>query len=658
MSPFKLRFNSPRHNRIRDAIIARKKTSQDKMSEKYPFFRRMEELFQAVIPETENDRIRRGQREAGKPKYTTLVVPYSYAVLLTAHTYWTTVFLGRSPVFQYQGRHGEPSTQVKAVEALMDYQLMVGGQLVPLYIWLLDAGKYGLGVLGTYWEEEELTVSRFEEKQETFVGIPIGPKKRVKITEKIKGYEGNRAYNVRPFDFYPDPRVPVNRLQEGEFVGRKVNVGWNKIVQRGERGLYFNIDVLKKLKPNRGESRDIGSPAISLPEDSELTTPMDIQDMGYFELLEMYIELIPRDWELGSGTSPEKWVFTVANEQVIIGAQPLGEYHNRFPFDILEYEPEGYGFLKRSMLEVSEPMNDSLTWLVNTHFFNVRKALNDTLIVDPSKIVMKDLTDPNAGRIIRLKPTAYGMDPRMAVTQLTIVDVTQNHLRDTQVFTDMIQRSLGVTDNIMGMLNSGGRKTATEIRTSSSFGVNRLKNNAEYMSAMGFTPLSQRMLQTTQQFYDLERRYRIAGDTLIQGDPFVNVTPETIQGFFDFVPVDGTMPIDRFAQANLWKEMFVQMVQSPQLAQQYDVSGVFTYMAKLGGLTAIDQFRLQLTDTQKLIAQIKAGNFVPLEESDVGKPNGGGEGFSAPPGATSGEVEGPAERSTFPKPISGMGPVG
>ena len=59
------------------------------------------------------------------------------------------------------------------------------------------------------------------------------------------------------------------------------------------------------------------------------------------------------------------------------------------------------------IVEIIRPLTDVMTFLVNSHFYNVRKALNDTRVVDPSRIVMKDLTVPIPGGIIRLslRPT-------------------------------------------------------------------------------------------------------------------------------------------------------------------------------------------------------------------------------------------------------------
>jgi hypothetical protein len=74
----------------------------------------------------------------------------------------------------------------------------------------------------------------------------------------------------------------------------------------------------------------------------------------------------------------------------------------------------------------------------------------------------------------------------------------------------------------------------------------------------------------------------------IRGDrggpqPVLRVDPLSIAGAFDFIPVDGTMPVDKFALANLWREMFIAMRNMPDIAMQYDLGGIFSWVAKLSG---------------------------------------------------------------------------
>ena len=198
------------------------------------------------------------------------------------------------------------------------------------------------------------------------------------------------------------------------------------------------------------------------------------------------------------------------------------------------------------------------------------------------------------------------------LSQLQVADITRSHLSDMQMFEQIVQRTLGVNDNVMGQVNTGGRKTATEVRSSTSFSVNRLKTTCEWFSAQGFTPFTQKLIQLTQQMYDQEQQYKIVGDIGALSPQFAMVTPELIAGFFDFVPVDGTLPIDRFAQANLWQMLLGQTRNFPQLMQGVDILKLFGWIANLAGLKNFNQFRLQVVPDAQVAQAAQAGNVVPL----------------------------------------------
>ena len=188
----------------------------------------------------------------------------------------------------------------------------------------------------------------------------------------------------------------------------------------------------------------------------------------------------------------------------------------------------------------------------------------------------------------------------------------------------------------MGMVNTSGRKTATEVRTSTGFSTNRLKTPAEYASACGWSPLSQMMLQNTQQLYDEEKKFKIAGTLNTDGmrmenvqDGAMQVSPEDIAGFYSFVPIDGTAPIDRIAQATFWKELLVQLGNAPQLAMEWDLGGMMAHAMKLTGERNVGRFRLQVAPDAQLQAAAQAGNSVPIGG------NSGGSG-GTPPAAVGG----------------------
>lgn len=607
-------YGSKLHETILAAFKARKALAQDehrkKREEKW---RDSEDIFTAYMPETDVMETRKTGRRSGNPEYTTISLPYSYAMLLTAHTYYTSVFLARDPIFQMKGRHGEPQTAETAIESLLDYQMTAGGNLPALFIWLMDIAKYSHGVIGQYWDKEEFTLSQYKEVPRTFLGLPIpGSMEKKLVSETLTGYEGIRLYNVRPQDFFTDPRVPLLRFQEGEFCIVYDKVGWNKLITGAAQGKYFNVRYVRKENNYSSTDRGAQGHDTNLPgEDYSLYS----QDQGRPDKLdfhEFHWDIIPSELNVGTSSRPEKWAFTIANESIIVGAQPLGLTHNRYPFDIIPFEVEGYNVFNRSMLEVLDPLNKTMEWLFNSHFYNVRAALNNMFLVDPSKVNTRDLEDPGPGKMVRLKPAGYGQDVRTLMTQFNVQDITRANLSDSELVGQLAQRITGVSDNVMGSVNTGGRKTATEVRSSTTFGINRLKTNCEWFSAVGFAPLAQKMTMTTQQLYELDKKFRIVGDQAQWGEAYLQIDPKMLAGFFDFVPVDGTMPVDRFAQVNLWQQLMSNMARVPGALEQYDLSKIFAFVAQLGGLKNINRFKLQVVPDQQMLAQAQAGNVVPM----------------------------------------------
>jgi hypothetical protein len=620
----RLRFGSRPHDDLSQKLKERLDLSRNTLTSRYSEFDKLDEQFCAYMPERELDIKRKELRDQGLPQYTTVVVPYSYAILMTAHTYLTSVFLSRSPIMQFMGRHGETENQILGVEAVMDYQLRVGQWLVPLYIWLLDPMKYGFGVVGHYWEKEIIRARKFEEQPVTFLGIPMpGKTKKVEMVADTVGYEGNRLFNVRPKDFYPDPRVSMWKFQTGEFVCRYCEIPIHEFEQGVETGRYFNekaaIEDSKGLQ--RAWERGGSNTTETLPGEE---TAFSTLPPGVIKGYEICVRLNPKEWGLADTSMREIWVFNVtASSNIVFGAEPLGELSNRFPYDIVEVEPHGYNLFSRSWLDIFQPLQDTMTWLFNTHFYNVRASLNNQFVVDPQMVNMDDLRDPAPGKLIRLKPGGINRDVRAAIAQLPVADITKSHINDGLLVEELVQKISGVNDNIMGMVNAGGRKTATEVRASNTLGANRLKTLSEFYSAMGFEPLAQKALQRTQQNLTEARRYRIIGDlAMYEQDKTMEVTPESIAGFFDFVPVDGTLPVDRYAQANLWQTIMGQMAQIPQLAAGYDLVKIFGWVGNLAGLKNINRFRVQVAPPgTDLAGQAQAGNVVPLRGEPGQPPN-------------------------------------
>lgn len=613
------------HKKLLSRLSSRFKLAQGaRMREREDAWADAEETILAYVPETDAELVRKNERRMGTPKYTTLMIPYSYAMLMSAHTYWTSVFFARNPVHQFTGRHGEGEMQIQAVEALMSYQVEVGQMMAPYYIWLYDSGKYGHGVLGQYWCAEKIAYGSIVEIEGEMY----------QTTQEVDGYQGNRVYNCSPYDFWHDPRVPMTFFQRGEFCIARKRLSWADILARVRQGYFINDQLIKDhIGSDKGATE--GSGQLVRPdfaqhqfEDFDGTRKETTKHPSGCSFLEFYINLIPSEWGIGPSDRSQIWCITMTEDQgLIVGCSPLGYIHGQFPFDILEPEIEGYGIFNRGIPEVIDGIQRTMDWLLNTHFFNVRTSLNNQFIVDPSKLVVKDVQNSGPGFIWRLRPEAYGTDINKMFAQVPVQDVTRGHVGDLQTMLGIGERTLGVNDQIMGVLSGTGRKTATEVRTSTGFGVNRMKTITEYMSAVGFGPHAQKMVQTSQQLYDAKMKLRIVGDAAIDaGQKFFQVGPEDIAGFYDFVPVDGTLPVDRMAQATLWKEIFAGLRNMPpQIIASYDWAKMFGWMATLGGLKNIHQFKIKVVPDEVAQQQAQQGNVIPLPQA------GGSPALMPPP---------------------------
>lgn len=636
-----LAFGTAKHAQILNMVRLRRQSSQRKMREYYQKWNDADDSFMAYQPASEVDSDRKAKRKSkGVHDYITITVPYSFATIMTAHTYWSSVFLSRSPIYQLQGRHGETQDSIEAFEAVLDYQKTVGEHAVPLYNWGFDMHKYGLGVVGSYWDKQSATISRIVDQPVTILGVPIlNRTKKVMETITVPKYEGNALYNVRPYDFFPDPRVSITQFQRGEFCGRDTQVAWHEILDGQQNGEYFNVQALASRLGTTAAAMfdtEFGNARLNMPD-----RPGEIGGLGgteqtpgpsFSNVHQMGIRIIPEALGLGPSKRTEIWVFTVANGAVVIGAKPQGLYHDKFAFDIQEFGMGAHAFMKMGLNEIMDPMVETISWLLNSHFYNVRKALNDVRVVDPSRIVMKDMTSPIERGIVRLKPEAYGTDARTAIHQLAVPDMTQTHLRDISVMEQMIQRITGVVDELMGIAGGPDRESATGVRTRTGSAISRLRTVAEYNSALGFSPMIAKMVSNTQQLMTEQQKFRVAGmDNMINAQRFMDVSPDNIAGFFDFVPVDGTLPIDRLAQANFWKELTMQLAQSPTLGPQFNLPEMVSHIMRLQGEKNIDRFKLSVMPNQMLQDQVQAGNVVPINRGQTG---GGSQAATGSSGAT------------------------
>ncbi len=614
-----LRPNSREHAFVLEKLKELLRSSEMKMSDFHSRWRVNELKMQAFIQLSDYEKMLKELNDSGKAASpVSITVPFTFATINTIVTYLFHTFGGRRPIFALGTYNNKQINMVSGAELLLQYNCDHMRFLKHLYQFLLDDEIYGVAIMRMLWTSKKRRVRVFETIDPTVGALAqsvLGtelPARSSRVENRVM-FEGSDVSTIDPFMFFPDPRVPMTELNtKGEFCFWRAFEGHHKLKLDESQGLIFHVDAAKKDVPEaygrsdsyrgmRGERESVSG----IGENTALRK--------YYQVDQGAVWIVPKDWGFGNTDKPELWLFTILNKSQIVQAEPLDLFHDRLPVAIAEGNSMGYAFGQLATADYLAPMQDTMSWLVNSHIYNVRAVLNNQLVVDPSKIEMEDLKNPEPGKLIRLKNVPFGgMDIRQAVMQLPVGDVTRNHLNDFELFGKMASDLTGASDNLRGLQESGGRKTATEVRISGEAGASRLAAKARLISAQSLIDVAEQMVCNYQQFLTKEMEFRVVGDGVEQS---IIVTPETLASTEFYFPVhDGTLPMDKIGMLDIWREIFQGILTEPtgRLAATYDITKIFEFVAKLGGASNIESFKIQVQPDQQVMQQQAAGNQIPL----------------------------------------------
>jgi len=446
-------------------------------------------------------------------------------------------------------------------------------------------------------------------------------------------YEGNRLDPVDPYRYLPDPNVSADRVQDGEFVGWTHPVSlYNLMAQEKADPSMFNVRFLKDMQSG-GQFGGLVSKIVSPYAYRDNTAGMGsvgfpTTQTKYHVILTIFIELIPKEWGLGDAEDPEVWTFLVADDLFILRAMPIDMNHRLYPVAVSVPDSDGYSITPISRMEIIGGLQNVLNWMFNSHIANVRKSINDMLIVDPSLINMGDLQNPDPGKLVRLRRSAWGRGVDGAVKQLAVQDVTRGNMGDASMVIDMMNRASGGVDALMGIMRSGGeRRSAAEATSTESNAVSRLRKMARLMGLQYMQDVAYFYASHTQQYMSQSTYAKAVGTwpevlrrefSQIGG---VSISPLDILVDFDVVYSDGTTPTGGAASSGAWVQLFQTIGASPELMQQFDVPRLFMHIARLLGATNLWDFvrqgppvQAQVLPDQQVMSQVEAGNAVPVDQ--------------------------------------------
>lgn len=596
------------HAKLLSFLRKRIEMSENAMSKFYARWRVAERKIQAYIDLPDYEKLLKEMNQRGEPpNATSITVPYAFATIWTIVTYLTHVFAGRKPMFPIGSHKAETVQSAQKMETVLQYQADHTRMVKRLIQFFFDDEVYGVGVLRTLWKEERKmrTVRRAQSPLGTV--MPGSPQQAIQQKEERLVYEGNDVLNVDPFMFFPDPRVPMCEVNKrGEFVFWRNFEGRHSLIADEFAGLLKWVDNAPKLP--QGGSQTSGSSVRDLISkgDAHPGDPLhrDAEIDAFYQVDQGTVTIIPAELGLSESTRPEKWLFTILNKGQIVQAEPFDADHDMHPVAVAEGYSMGYGFGQPGMGDMLGPIQDMISWFMNSHVHNVRSVINNQIVVDPSMVEMQDVKNPEPGKVIRLKRSAYGQDVRTAFQQLPVQDVTAGHVGDMREFIRMGDSMSSVNDNIRGTPQTGGRKTATEMRIAGEAGSSRLAAHAKLISAQAIVDMTEQMCINTQQYQTEAFYLSIVGESG-RAVP-LTIQPEMLVGDFHYPVSDGTLPIDKGALLDVWREILFGVAGDPVLRQQFDLMEMFEWVAELGGAKNLGRFKLDEGSMQQQLQQMTA----------------------------------------------------
>jgi hypothetical protein len=567
------------HARILSKLVARRKLSERVMSRRYDSWQRADEHCRLFIDlnrkvkyadnSTDTER-----REIPWPR--SIVVPMSYAIRQVYLTQLMGIYTRRDPPIEIYGVGPEDVKAAKLMNAVIAYDQVQTNYILELFTGLQDAMTYGMGGFHDYWlEDYGYKIDRASRWAEPILRMMGMPTKR-RVWGKRREY--NRVEAWDPYNFFPDPRISLSNIQNGEFWGHRLWRGYLEICAQSQDngGPYFNTHQVRLLAPKPQAIRSRNRFQIS---QMNLIGSMDERDKGFHAIDSMLVNLIPAEWHLGTGDRPELWHFAWVDDQCIIRAHQSDYEHFQANYSAFESNIDTHVFGNQGSIENLDGLQRFMNWCWNSHIQNQIRWLNNRMVYDPSLIEEFDVENPDAALNVRL--TALGQQVlregkigiQQMYQQMQMGDVTVGLVQSVNQMFDFAMRASGAADQMMGRTTSE-RRTLGEVQRVGHEGSARMAMHAGMMDFQGIRPTALRWASNRQQFTDEEQYVRITGDLIEEfGGDRVKVKPGDLYGSYDYLPKTGPEPPDPGELAQNFIQGLSMLSKSPEILAMPDKNG-------------------------------------------------------------------------------------
>lgn len=547
------------------------------------------EIYQQHIDEDAKDVRAKKKREPAKQ-----IIPLSYAQVNTFATFLTSLFSQNPTLYEIEPTGSEDYDLKETNESVLEREVRTNRLYSKIYAFCLDIGRFSLGIFKTSWEYRTIKVESNAESA-SFISFfsPSSLADELSVNQvnqeiEVTVCEGTKVYNVSPYNWYPDTRLPLMRWEEGEFVADETVMHVRELKRRN--GVY-GVEHVERMSTReyeeRGETRLEGfdpSKDSGKSEDNFMVAVTTVQR-----------RLVPKDYGLSESDEEELWVLEIANDKRIVRAERMEDANMRFTYFAGMLSSDLHARPCDSLSGVIDKLQETITWLMNSRIEAVKTNIEKQLVVHPQFIEVEDLQTRSP--YIRLKKSAPAVGGvQNFIQQLRTSDPTVTHVQDAQELMRVMQTVSGVTENAMGNFASG-RRSATEARNVAAGGASRLKLIATNIWEMALGPMGRVMLNNARQWMSEDMFFRIVGEesdeTLTAWEAFHKENWWELVNNEDFFVFDATSQSEKAFLAQSLQELVVALIGNPEMLQAtgLDVVKMIERIQELRGVKNLSQFK-------------------------------------------------------------------
>ena len=547
------------------------------------------------------------KKDSSKGNIDKIVLPTSYVNLETIMSYMVSALLP-DPIWKFIGTGPEDELKARLMTQLVSLHAMRFNMAESLITILRSMYAYGIGIGHAVWNNDVEFGVRLSEN---------GRRQKYKIH-----YEGNDVVPIDPRTFVFDPNTTINKIQNGDYVAWTTRRNYTYLHNlEANNSKFFNVSYL-----NTDGHNTFVNEFYSVKEDSNLGTNYESPLAMPIDITYVYANIIPAYWKLGKSENPEKWFFAIAGGNVLIAANKLDLFHNKYPISIGAPDTDGFSNSPLSRLALTQDLQQHINFLFSSHIANLKVALNNRYIVDPFTVNVADLKKPGPGSIIRLKKGVWGKAKvGDYLAQLPINDVTRQNMEEVGYMTNLIQEVTKATEQAKGQLvNRGPRISSTQAQNAFASSLGGLEKDAYRIGQQFMQPLGRLFVSHTQQFMSQEVFLTVAGELAeslkrvfpdkVPANNQIGVNYQNILGSpFDVEVRDGTIPGRVNAQT------LVQLLQVsgavPNLLAGLDIKRFFLDIAYELGVKNVEKYILpevEIAPEENIERQVRSGNLQAL----------------------------------------------